>query len=79
MPERGGDRLERDAGAGGQRLQQHVAGAGLEAAAAGGRVQPGLDQRPAGLDLAGEAFAGELALGAQRDHRALRASPCSAP
>ncbi len=59
---------ERDAGAGDERLQQHVARAGLQAVAAGGRVQPGLDQGAAGLDLAGEVLLADLALGAQRDH-----------
>jgi hypothetical protein len=44
-----------DARAGDQRLEQHVARAGLHAAAAGGGVQPGFDQRLAGLDAAGDA------------------------
>ena len=61
--ERGRDRLQGDAGAGDQRLEQHVARAEAAAVAAGRRVQPGLDHRPAGLDLAGDALAAELALG----------------
>jgi hypothetical protein len=43
-----------DAGAGDERVQQHVAGAREDAAAAGGRVQPRLDERAAGLDAAGD-------------------------
>src|SRR3546814_8594958 len=42
--DRGGDGIQSDAGAGGQRLQQHVAGAGLRAGSAGRRMQPGLHQ-----------------------------------
>ena len=52
----GGDRLQRDAGAGDQGFQQHVAGAQLEAGAAGGGMEAGDRQRAAGLDLAGDAF-----------------------
>ena len=71
MPERRRDRRQGHAGAGGQRLQQHVARAGLQAGAAAGRMQPGLDQRAAGLDPAGQAVLADLALGAQRDDRRL--------
>ena len=39
------------------------------AVAAGGGMQPGLDERPAGLDRARDALAAELAVGAQRDQR----------
>ena len=40
--------------------------------AAARRMQPGLDQRTAGLDPAGQVLLTDLALGAQRDHRRLR-------
>ena len=52
--QRGGDGLQRDAGAGDERLEQHVAGAQLDAGAAGRRVKAGDRQRAAGLDLAGD-------------------------
>src|SRR6185437_15429801 len=67
--DRRGDSLEGDAGAGDQRLEQHVAGAGFEPAAAGRRVQAGLDQGAAGFDLAGDRAVGEVATRLQRDDR----------
>ena len=51
---RGGDRFERDAGAGHQGFEQHVARAQFHSRAAGGRMQAGDRERPAGLDLAGD-------------------------
>ena len=60
---------QRHARAGGERLEQHVAGARQLAGAAGRRMQAGVDDRPAGLDAAGDAVAVERAGGAQRDHR----------
>src|SRR6185436_13637819 len=47
----GGNRFQRDAGAGDEGFQQHVAGAELQAGAAGGGVQASYRQRAAGLDL----------------------------
>ena len=64
---RGGDRAERDAGAGDERLEQHVSGAGERAGAAGGGVEAGFDERAAGLDLARDLLGVELSVGAQRD------------
>ena len=68
MPERGGDRAQRHAGAGDERLEQHVARAQQRAVAAGGGVQAGLGERAAGLDRAGDALA-ERAARPQRDQR----------
>ena len=48
--ERGGDRPERHARAGGERLEQHVAGAQLRAVAAARGMQPRLGERTAGVD-----------------------------
>ena len=56
-----------DAGAGDQRLQQHVPRAHLQSAAAGGRVQPGLKQGPAGIHPAAHSRLGQGPLGGQRD------------
>ena len=64
---RGGDRLERDAGAGDQRLEQHVAGTELEPRAAGGGMQARDRERPPGLHLAGDVGIVERALGLQGD------------
>src|ERR1700730_1412102 len=64
--DRGGDRFERDAGAGDQSLQQHVARAQLHPRAAGGRMQAGDRQRPAGLDLAGDIGGVDGAFGLER-------------
>jgi hypothetical protein len=69
--ESGGDRVHRHAGAGDQRLQQHVARAGVDAAAAGGGMKAGFDEGLRGLDGAGHAFA-DRALGLQGDHGAFR-------
>ena len=63
MAERGRDRLERHAGTGDQRLQQHVAGAKLHARTAGGRMQARDGERAAGLDLAGDVGVVDRALG----------------
>src|SRR4030095_16830887 len=57
---------ERDAGARDQRLEQHVARAGLQPASAGGGMQPRFDQRFSGVDAAGDAFA-DAPLRAQGD------------
>ena len=67
----GRHRFQGHAGAGDQGFQQHVAGAEFESGAAGRRVQAGHRQRAAGLDLAGDAFVVDRALGFQRDHRGL--------
>ena len=48
------DRFQRHAGAGDQRLEQHVAGAQLRAASSGRGMKPGDRKRPSGLDLAGD-------------------------
>src|SRR5882757_3041658 len=65
--DRGRDRFERDTGAGDQCFQQHVAGTEFEARAAARRVQPGHGHRAAGLDLAGQPFVLDRALGFQRN------------
>ena len=70
--ERGRHRLQRDAGAGDQRLQQHVARAQLEPGAAGRRMQAGGGERAAGLDLAGDIGVVERALRLQGDDRGVR-------
>ena len=62
------DGAERDARAGDERLEQHVAGAQQGAVAAGRGVQAGLGDRPAGVDLAADVLA-ERARGLQRDQR----------
>ena len=62
-------RLQRNAGASHQRLQQHVARAQFETRAAGGRMQPGDGKRPARLDLAGDRLVVDRAFGAKRDQR----------
>ena len=72
MPSAVATALQRHPGAGHQRLQEHIAGTGGEPIAAGGRMQPGFDQGPTGVELAGEAFA-QPAGGTQRHHRRLRA------
>src|SRR5262245_11943298 len=69
--ERGSHRLKRDAGTGDQRLEQHVARARLQPAAAGAWMQASLDQCPAGVHAAGDALA-DAPLGAQGDERRLR-------
>ena len=68
---RGRDRLQRDAGAGDQRLEQHVAGTQLEPRAAGRRMQARDRERAAGLDLAGDVGIVERALGLQGDQGGL--------
>ena len=68
-PERGRDGAQRHAGARDERLEQHVAGAGEQAGAAGRRMQPGLDERAAGGHAARDALVAERALGAQRHER----------
>ena len=69
---RGGHRAERDAGAGDERLEQHVARARERAGSPGGGVEPGLDERAAGVDLAGDLLLVELAVGSERDQRGRR-------
>jgi len=69
--ERRRDRLQRHPGTGDERFQQHVAGTRFEPAAAGRRMQPGLDQRPPSLDLAGDRPVGKIARRPQRDERSL--------
>ena len=64
---RGRHRAERDAGAGDERLEQHVAGAGEGAGAAGRGMQAGLDEHAAGLDLARDLLLVELPVGTERD------------
>ena len=61
------DGSEGHPGAADERFEQHVAGAQFEPRAAGGGMKPGDRQRPAGLDLAGDAFIVDRALGFQRD------------
>src|SRR5256714_14958515 len=61
----GGHGTERDAGAGDERFEQHVARARGEAVAAGGGVQSGGGQRLARLHAARDAVA-ERALGLER-------------
>ena len=63
--------LMRHAGAGDQRLEQHVAGAQLEPGAAGRRMQARDRERAAGLDLAGDVRVVERALGLERDEGGL--------
>jgi hypothetical protein len=70
--ERRRHRLEGDAGAGDQRLEQHVAGAQLETGAAGRGMKAGNGERPAGLDLAGDVRVIEGAACTKRHHRRLR-------
>src|SRR5262249_5763556 len=70
--ERGRDRLERHAGAGDQRLQQHVAGTKFEPRAAGGGMQARDRERAPGLHLAGDVGIIERALGLQGDVGGLR-------
>ena len=67
--QRGRDRFQRHAGAGDQRLQQHVARAELGARAAGRRVQAGDRERAARLDLAGDVLVVEFSLRLQRHDR----------
>ena len=69
---RGRDRFQRDARAGDQRLQQHVARAQFEARAAGRRMQARDRERAAGLDLAGDIGVVERAVRLERDHRRMR-------
>src|SRR6478752_2800284 len=63
--ERGRHRLHRDASAGDQRFEQHIAGAKLEPGSAGRRMQARDGQRATGLDLAGNIAVVEGALGLQ--------------
>src|SRR5882757_9346945 len=70
--ERGRHRLQGHAGAGDQRLEQHVAGAEFQARAAGGGMQAGDRERPSGLDLAGDVGVVERSLGPERNERGLR-------
>ena len=63
------DRLQRHAGAGDERLEQHVAGAQFRARAAARRMQAGDRERAAGLDLAGDVLVVEGALRPQGDDR----------
>src|SRR6185295_1182964 len=61
-------RAQGHARAGDERLQQHVARAGGKARAAGGGMQPGLDEGAAGRDLARHVLGPELARSAQGHH-----------
>src|SRR5579872_643123 len=70
-PHRGRDRLHGHAGAGDQRLEQHVAGAELGAAPPGRRMKPRDGERASGLDLTGNGGI-ECAAGYQRHQRRLR-------
>src|SRR5262249_51596336 len=70
--ERGGDCLERHAGAGDQRLEQHIAGTELEPGAAGRRMQARDRERAPGLHLAGDVRVIERAFGLQGDDGRLR-------
>src|SRR5262252_107101 len=70
--ERGRDRLEGDAGAGDQRLEQHVAGAQLEPGAAGRGMQACDRKRAPGLYFAGDMRVIERALGLQGDEGRFR-------
>src|SRR6185503_7268581 len=67
----GGHGAERDAGAGDERFEQHVARARAQAVAAGGGVQSGCGQRLARLDAARDAVT-KRAIGLQRDDRRVR-------
>ena len=60
-------RAERHAGAGDERLEQHVPGAGERAGAAGRGMEAGLDEHAAGLDLACDLLFVELPVGTERD------------
>src|SRR5581483_6625645 len=73
--ERRRDRTERDAGAGDERLEQEVAGAGELARAAGGGVQTGLDERAARRDGARDGADAEVAFRRQRHERARGLAP----
>ena len=64
---RGRDGFQRHAGAGDERLEQHVARAQLRADAAGSGMQARDRERAAGLDLAGDVLVIELALRLQGD------------
>jgi len=66
---RGRDRSQGHAGAGDQRLEEHVARAGEGAVAAGSRVKTGLDDRAPRIDGAGDLLVAERAPRAQRDQR----------
>ena len=70
----GGDGIERDAGAGDEGLQQHVAGAGVKARAAGGGMEARFDHGLGGGNRTGDTFA-DGAFGLQGDHRILRRFP----
>src|SRR5947207_4903015 len=70
--ERGRDRLERDAGAGDQRLEQHVAGAKFKSGSTRCRMQPGDRERTPGLHLASDVRVIERALGPQGDEGRFR-------
>jgi hypothetical protein len=65
------DRAQRHARARDERLQEHVARARERAVAAARRMEARLDERAAGLDLAGDALAAELAVGPQRQPRSV--------
>jgi hypothetical protein len=73
--ERGRDGPQRHAGAGYERFQEHVAGASLQARAAGRRMQPRLDERPACIDAASDAVRVETAFGAQGNDCGVRMLP----
>src|SRR3954447_1219534 len=60
------------AGAGGQRLEEHVSGAGLEPGAAGGGMQAGLDQRAPRLHSAAHAGTVQTGRGLERHQRLRR-------
>ena len=68
-------RPEGDAGAGHQRLKEHVARAGQHPVPAGGGVQPGLDEGPAGLHGAADVLLPEPAVGPQGVDGRLRLGP----
>src|ERR1700687_4132259 len=70
--DRGRDRFERDAGAGDQSFQTHVARAQFEAGAGGGGSQAGDRKRAAGLNLAGDVGVVERTFGFERDQAGLR-------
>src|ERR1700686_5063171 len=65
---RGGDGAERDAGAGDERLQQHVPGAEQRPVAAGGGVQAGLRDGVPGCERAGDSLP-ECAGSGEREQR----------
>ena len=70
--QRGRHGLQRHAGAGDQRFEQHVAGAKLHSRAAGRRMQAGDRDGASGLDLAGDRLVVDRAARAERDQRLFR-------